>query len=278
MTSTFYVDGHFVPSEEAFVPVSDLAVLRGYGVFDFLRTYHGRPLTLRQNAERLLYSADLIDLNHSYTTDEIVDIVRETLARNEHTESNIRMVLTGGDSRDFFIPVDEPRLLVMVTPSLSNPAEWYEEGVKVITVPHIRNMPLAKTINYTPAIIAIKQAHQRDALEAIYVNEQGIISEGTRSNLFLFQGDTLVTPGEDVLSGITRKMLLVLAQSRYTVDVRDVTLDELLGADEVFFTAASKRVVPVRQVDEQVIGDGRPGVRTQLMMQLFDEATFGVAT
>jgi branched-chain amino acid aminotransferase len=199
----------------------------------------------------------------------LIRVVMETLHRNTFKESNIRIVVTAGSSPDFLTPLGEPRLLVLVTRAPELPAGWYTDGVKIITFFSERNIPGAKSINYVPATIALKQARDKDAIEAVYVDRNGLALEGTTSNLFALFSGTLVTPARGILSGVTRKAVLDLAEKMGPVDLRDLPLAELLTADEVFITGTNKTIVPVVQVDDTVIGDGQPGEYTQNLMNAF---------
>jgi len=261
--SIYYVDGAFVPANQAVIPVDDLAVLRGYGVFDLIRTYDGKPFFLKEHIERLHNSAAEIGLHMPWTTRELIGIVRETLAKNSHRESNIRIVVTGGSSPDFTTPQDNPRLLVLVSPLPKLPAAWYSDGVKIITLVTERFKPGAKSINYIPATVALEKARRKDAIEALYLDRQDYVLEGTTSNIFAFIGKALITPGRDILSGITRQVVLAVAAERFEVQIRDISRQELMQADEVFITGTNKGVVPVIQVDDTVIGRGAPGPLTR---------------
>jgi branched-chain amino acid aminotransferase len=276
--SVFYVNGQFVPSNEAVIPAADLAVLRGFGAFDFLRTYGGRPFRLRDNIARLRRSCEIIELALPYSDQEIYEIVLKTLEANRHLsdEFNIRLVVTGGLSPDNITPTGESTLIVMVTPLQPPPAHWYTDGVKVIIVDIERIFPDSKSTNYIPAIIAQKRAREQGAIEALY-QRQGRILEGTTTNVFAFFGDELVTPAAGILPGITRQTVLELAAPHYPITVRELSVVEFLQADEVFITAANKQVVPVIQADETYFGDGRPGARTQHIMALFHQCTQAVA-
>lgn len=265
----FYVDGQFVPSDEATIPVNDLALLRGYGVFDFLKTYRGKPLFLREHIERLQKSAEQIGLDLPWSRRELTDIIMQTLRKNNLPESNIRMVVTGGDSPDFITPQGKPRLLVLVTPLAEQPKWWYTEGVKIITIDSERNIPAAKSIDYIPATIALKQARRHDAIEAVYVDRSGYVLEGTTSNLFIFTDKRLITPGRAILNGITRHVVLTLAEKTYETEIRDIKSNELYTADEVFITGSNKEIVPVVKVDETIVGNGKPGIHTKVLMDAF---------
>ncbi len=169
----YYMDGKFVPEAEATLPVSDLIILRGYGVFDFLRTYGGRPFHLDAHIRRLRNSAQLIGLSCPWSFQEIKDVVTETMAKNDFPESNVRLMITGGDSADSITPGEKPRLLVMVTALKTFPEEWYETGVKISTTDVTRFIPGSKSIDYIRGILALNKAHLIQAIESIYVDNRG---------------------------------------------------------------------------------------------------------
>lgn len=267
----YYVDGEFVAEDRAAIPVNDLGVLRGYGVFDFMRTYKMRPFFLEDHIRRLETSARLIELAMPRTGLEIMDITMETLARNRGhmAEANIRMVITGGISPDAITPANAARLRVLVTPYQPCPAEWYRDGAAVITTPDERYMPCAKTTHYIPAILALSRAHRQGAMESLYVDRTHRLLEGTTSNVFAFIGDRLVTPGTAILPGITRQVVMALAQEDFDVEVRGIHRDEMRLMDEVFLTSSNKEVVPVVRMDGMTVGDGSPGPRTRRIMERF---------
>lgn len=262
----YYVDGRFVPAEKAVIPVDDLAILRGIGVFDLLRTYDGKPYFLDAHIERLANSARKIDLPLPWSQDEIADVVKATLAKNDIPEANIRIVVTGGSSTDFMTPSGKPRLLVLVSPIPKLPEAWYTDGVKIISWEIERPIPGAKSIDYISASLALKKAAAEGAVEALYTDRNGLALECTTSNIFAFIGGRLVTPGRGILSGVTRKVVLTLAEGLFPIDIRDISRDELIAADEAFITGTSKGLVPVVQVDAGVIGNGRPGENTRRLM------------
>lgn len=275
--SVYYVNGAYVDRDNALLPVTDLAILRGYGVFDYLRTYHGEPVSLEANVARLRQSATLIGLDYPWSDAEIAAIVRETLNHNDHPESSIRIVVTGGSSPDNIMPNGSPSLIVMVDAHKPNPDWWYTQGVKIVTANIARLYPGAKSINYIPAILARKKA-DANAVEVIYTTDTGHVLEGTTSNLFLVMDGKLITPHlERVLPGITRRTIINAASKEFVIEERDIDIDELYAAEEAFITAANKRVVPVSTVDDRTIGDGQPGPVTQRVMALFDTVTYGVA-
>lgn len=269
----YYVDGDYVDEAAAVLPVSDLIILRGYGVFDFLRTYNGYPFHLAAHAQRLRNSAALIGLDCPWSIGELGSIVKTTLEKNAYPESNIRMLITGGDSEDNISPGRHPRLLVMVNPLRPFPGKWYRDGIKIITTRLNRYIPGAKSIDYIRAIMTLRDARAAGAVESVYVSQDDRVLEGTTSNLFIVSGGSVITPSDDILPGITREVLLDLLQPEFRPEVRPISLQELTGADEAFLSSSTKEVVPVVEVDGCSIGDLRPGPVTRRIMEIFREYT-----
>ena len=266
-----YVNGEYLPWDQAMIPVDDLSILRGYAVCDIMRTFQGTPYFLDEHIDRLIMSARKIGITPTWSATDIKAVVTRVLEKNPGLdEANIRILITGGSSPDFFTPSDSPRLIVMATDIPPLPENWYSQGVKVITHYEERAMPEAKKTDYVPAALAQKKAKAVGAVEAIYISADRYALEATTSNLFAFIGETLVTPAEGVLKGITRKAVLALACDRFEVSERAIHLDELFAADEVFITGTNKGVVPVVQIDDTVIGTGRPGKKTLKLKAALD--------
>jgi branched-chain amino acid aminotransferase len=271
----YYINGEFVEDEQALISVNDLSVIRGFGVFDFLRTYNKFPFHLDAHLNRLERSARLLNLQLPESKEDIAKIVTETLTRNNHKESNIRLVVTGGLSNDGITPGDFPKLLVMVTCVKPMPEKWYSDGAKVITSHVERFMPGAKSINYIPAILCQNEARTQQAIEAVYIDKNGYMLEGTTSNFFAFIGDTLITPPcTRVLPGITRQVVLTLADKEYTIVERDLHKDEVRLLDEAFICSSIREIVPIVAIDSIKLGDGKPGARTKNIMSLFRDITY----
>lgn len=272
--NTFYVNGNFVEEDKALIPVTDLSVLRGFGVFDFLRTYNGQPFHLADHLNRLTRSAKLIGLLLPYPVHEIEQLVLETLRRNDHPESHIRLVVTGGQSRDGITPGNSPLMMIMVTEASRYPGELFSKGVRVITSHLDRSIPGAKTIHYISAIMCQAEAHNQDAVEAIYVDRNGFLQEGTTSNFFGFIGNRLITPPAGrVLPGITRQIVLELAGKEFNIVERQIHKDEIRLLDEAFITSSTKEVMPVRAIDSTTLNSGRVGDNTGRIMKLFKDYT-----
>ena len=272
--SVFYINGEFVNADSASVPARDLAILRGFGVFDYLRTYGGVPFQLGAHLRRLRRSADLIELACPWDLEELGEIVLETLRRNCYEEAGIRLVVTGGDSPNGFMPGGDSRLLVMATALQVLPAAVYQRGAAVATVEQYRHMPEAKTINYIPGIMAQRRAQGRvpDALDAIYCVD-GLVVEGTRSNIFIFKDGRWTTPIDGLLPGITRAEVIKLLGRGGQLELRAITLNEFYSADEIVLTSTTKEIVPIVQVDDVRIGAGAPGENSRRLMRRWREMT-----
>ncbi len=277
MANVYWIDGAFVSEAEARLPVNDLALLRGYGCFDFMRTYGGKVIFLHDHIRRLKRSAGRLGIELPYSDEDLAALVEETLRRNPPGEASVRLLVTGGPSPDFITPQGKPRLIILVQPLASYPASWYEEGAGVITVDYERAIPEAKTLDYVRAILALAEARRKGAIEAVYVDSRRRVREGTTSNLFCFLGDRLVTPGEGILQGITRSKVLELARDRHRLEIRDLFREELARAEEVFITSSNRLLVPIVRVDDDRIGSGKPGPRTRALMEAFAAFTRALA-
>ncbi len=271
---TYYIDGEFVEEDRATLSAKDITVLRGFGVFDFLITYNKRPFYLEAHVARLENSAREIGLTLQHTNAQICDIVRQTIEKNtHHDESNIRILYTGGISPDGVTPQGNGKLMVMVTPKYVLPDWWYADGAAVITVDMERFIPESKSTNYLSAVFAQQEAHRVGAIEAIYVDRKNRVLEGTTTNFFGFKGNTLITPPDGMLPGITRSVVLDLIKDKFTLELRHIDRAELGEMDEVFISASNKEIVPVIKINDMVVADGKPGDKTRQVMSLFREYT-----
>lgn len=268
-TAWWFIHGNWVHPHEAMISVNDVAVLRGYSAFESLRTYERKPFHLEEHLTRLFRSAEIIELEIPYTREYIAGKIKEIIERNSYTHASIRILVTGGESEDGVLPSGEPVLAIFSTPLGERDMERFIRGVKLITSHLQRVSPGAKTANYIAAIRSLKEATRQQASDALFVNEQDHVLEATRSNFFVFRGDTLITPREGVLIGITRNVVLDLARERFAIEERPILLDELAEVDEAFITSSSKEITPVVQIDDIVIGSGKPGARTYELEQRF---------
>ncbi len=277
---TYYIDGEYVDEDKAMVSVKDITVLRGYGVFDFMITYNRRPFRLEEHVTRFENSAAGIGLQLNHTHQEICDIVVEAIRSNpHHNESNIRILYTGGISLDSVTPRGNGILMVMVTPRHELPDWWYTDGAAIALVEMERFIPSAKSTAYLNAVYAQQQARKTGAIEAVYVDREQRVLEGTTTNIYGIKGNELITPPDGILPGVTRGVVLELAEGLLDVNLRHIDRKELAQMDEIFISASNKEIVPVIRVDDMTVGDGKPGKVTREIMKRFREHTiaFGSA-
>lgn len=265
------VNGTWVPTSKATLSVFDLAVLRGFGIFDYLRTYGRKPFTLSEHLDRLFRSAEYISLQVPKTKEEITGIILEGIEKNATgKELDIRIVVTGGVGPNSITPGNSS-LLVLFGEATDYPAEYYTKGVKIITETMVRQFPRAKTINYIMAIPALSRAREKHAIEVVYVGEDTTIYEGTTSNFFAVVDGTLVTPKDDVLIGITRTLVLDCAKKLdISVEERRITTTELPSISEAFITASNKEIMPVTTINESSVGDGSVGPVTKRLRSAYE--------
>jgi len=265
----WYLNGEIVKSSEAFVPVTDLGMLRGCGVFDYARTYGKKPFHLDDHIDRFLNSAELLNLPVKKTKDEVRQIVLDLIEKNGIENVAIRIMATGGQSSDLFMPEDKPTMVVMILPIPVIDKNLFETGVKIITTKHKRSYPNIKSCYYQPGIFAHAEADKAGAFDALYTDENNNLLELTTSNFFIVKDKRLITPKEGILTGVTRKVTIQLAKPDYEIEERVVSYAELAGASEAFMTATNKDILPVIQVNDIIIGSGQVGKVTKELITRF---------
>ena len=265
--TVYFVNGSFVKKENASIHVNDIGILRGYAVFDYFKTYFGKPFHIDDHLARLKKSAELIGLSVPYTLPEIKGICSELLRKNSFPESNIRVVVTGGVGSDSKTKGD-PGFIMTCEPRINLDESYYTEGIKIKTVSGKREIPLSKTTNYINAVDYISRFKKDGFSEYLYVFNN-IIFECTSSNVFVIKGNSIYTPEEGVLQGITRKVIFTVAQKVMPVNVRDITIDEVFKADEVFISSTEREIMPVVMIDQTTIGKGTVGEKTNKLLDEF---------
>lgn len=266
-----HLNGRLVALNEAHIQVTDLAILRGYGIFDYFLFQNGHPLFLDDYLDRFLQSARLLHLELNQDKNQLAEQVYALIAANQQPDGAIRLVATGGYAHDGYSPAS-PNFIMLQHPYPSYPETYFSEGVRLLSYPYQREIPRAKSINYLKGISVLAELKAANAIEALYHDGQ-FLRETVRANFFLVTPDhKLVTPKEKILLGITRKMVLQAAESIIEVEEREVAFAEIQNAREAFLSSSTRGVMPVVKVDDQIIGDGRPGPVTQKLMGAFKQA------
>jgi len=254
------LNGQLVAESQLLVSARDIGLLRGYGVFDFLITYHGgRPFHLADHVDRLYRSAATLHIDLPWPRSAVMDWTLSALAANgrQPAEHQIRILATGGVGPDAITAsTDRPTLIVFIDPHRPYPARLYDEGAGVITADYTRHWPAAKSLNYIEGVMRVAEARRREAIEVVYHDGRRVF-EGATSNIFALIDGRLCTPATQILAGITRKVILNNLDLADRVQVVDFAPTALRQATEVFLTASNKEIMPIVRIDDQVVGSGR---------------------
>ena len=265
-----FQNGKYLTKEQIHFSVDDVGILRGYGIFDFFRVVRGVPVFIEDHLDRFENSARICGMEFPYTRDELKVIIHQLIRENKHPLGYIKMILTGGNTADGFLP-GKPNLVILNNPLDNPPEEQYTKGVAIGIHQYQREFPEAKTTNYTMAIKWQKDWAEKGYMDVLYHDGQ-VISEVSRSNLFIVdEKGNLITSDKNVLHGVTRKKIIQLAKDRMPVEIRPVKLEEVLKAKEVFITSTNKKVMPVIQIGDQIIGNGKPGETAKALKKIFLE-------
>ena len=274
-----YLDGKFVDEADAKVSVFDHGLLYGDGVFEGIRLYGGNVFRLDEHLERFEYSARAIMLDLPLSRAELSHAVCETCRVNGLTDGYIRLVATRGVGDLGLAPwlCSKPSYFVIASKISLYPAEHYEKGLAIVTVPTRRVGPGAfpstvKSLNYLNNILAKIEARQAGALEGIMLNDQGYVAEATADNVFIVHKGELLTPSpsQGALKGVTRSTIIDVAKDLgITLREANLTRYDLWCADECFLTGSGAEVIPVVKLDGRTIGPGIPGPVTRKVLSEF---------
>ena len=283
MSLTIYCNGEFVPEAEAKVSIFDHGFLYGDGIFEGIRAYHGRVFRLGQHLTRLYESAKSIHLQIPLSVAEMEEVVLETLRRNGLCDAYIRLIVSRGKGDLGLDPNKCPQAGIYCIADQIKlfPPIMYEQGLEVRTVAVRRNNPDSlnpriKSLNYLNNILAKIEANLAGVPEAVMLNQEGYVAEGTGDNIFIYRNGVLQTPPvyAGILEGITRNAVLESAK-RLGIDAREelFTRHDLYTADECFLTGTAAELIPVVQVDGRIIGTGKPGKIFQQLLAAFRALT-----
>ena len=274
MPNIAFVNGRFMPLAQARVSVEDRGFQFGDGIYELIRTYGGRVFHIEDHLRRLEQSAEALGLSMVYSKSRWKAILEKSHTRSGYPDAKIYIQITRGAApRDHSFPKKvRPSVIVTVRKMKPLSPELREKGASVITVPDLRwGRCDIKSINLLPNIMARQKARSAGAFEALFIRD-GLVLEGAGSNVFAVIQRGIVTPpnGPFILPGITRDLAIGLArEARDPVTEKGITMEELLGAEEVFLTGTTTEILPIVKVDGKTIGDGRPGRTTRRLYQQF---------
>ncbi|HLD29273.1 MAG TPA: branched-chain-amino-acid transaminase [bacterium] len=279
-----WLNGKLLEKEDAKISVFDHGLLYGDGVFEGIRAYKGRVFKLGEHLERLYDSAKAIMLEIPLSVGQFEKAVLETLRGNKLREAYIRAVVTRGTGDLGLDPRKCPRptIFIITDKIVLYPQEFYENGLRIITVSTRRNIPEAvnpgiKSLNYLNNILAKIEANLGGYPEAIMLNKDGFVAECTGDNIFICRDGVLTTPPSSIgaLKGITRDTVMEIARKKLKLEVREelFTRFHLFTSGECFLTGTAAEVIPVTEIDGRKIGSGIPGKNTLRIMKEFRKLT-----
>lgn len=271
-----YLNGKFLPIEQAYIPVLDRGFIFGDGVYEVIPVYSRKPFRLAHHLHRLQYSLNGIRLQNPYTNEQWHDLLEQIIAGNEGEDQYLYLHITRGVAkRDHAFPTGvEPTVFIMSNPLLTPPPELLMTGVPAITASDNRwGRCDIKAISLLPNILLRQLAIDSGAMETVLLRD-GFLTEGAASNIFIVKNNVLLTPPKShlMLPGITYDVVLELAQvNAIPYEVREITEEELRTANEVMLTSSTKEIMPIVSLDGRAIGGGKPGTMFERLNQLYQQ-------
>jgi branched-chain amino acid aminotransferase len=277
-----YVNGKFVPEDQATVSIFDHGFLYGDGVFEGIRAYNRRVFRLKEHVDRLYDSAKAIDLIPPVSKEEMCEIIKETLRQNNLTNAYIRPIITRGTGTMGLDPhrCEKPSIICAAAEWGAMYGDLYEKGLTAVTVCVRRNTPDSlppniKSLNYLNNILGKIEANYKGGDEAIFLDRTGKLAEGSGDNIYLIKDGVLYTPPTiNNLKGITRMVLLeVMEKAGIPYEVCELGLFDVYTADELIVSGTAAELCAIVKVDGRVIGTGTPGPVYQKLLAEFRKAT-----
>ena len=275
-----FVNGDFMPLEEAVVPVEDRGYQFSDGVYEVIRTYNGKSYAVKEHMTRLKRSLRELSITLDVDTYGFPDLIEEGISRGGYTETLVYLQVTRGTARRYHaFPKEkiDPTVVMTFRELKPHPDSFFSEGVSAISTPDLRwGRCDIKTISLLGNVLAKQKAVEADAFEALMMNEQGQVTEGSSSTFFFVRsGELFTTPLHPrVLPSITRGIVIELA-AKLDIPVHEEysRLEEYLRADEVFVAGTGSELVGVVRIDGKTIGGGKPGPVTEKLRTAFFETT-----
>jgi len=282
-----YLDGKFVPKSEAKVSVYDHGFLYGDGVFESIKAYNGRVFKLKEHVDRLYDSAKAIAMDVHLTKDEMIEITLETLRKNNLKDAYIRSIVSRGVGDLGLDPrkCEKPSVIIIAQGWGAMFGSLYEVGITGVSVCVRRNAPDAlspniKSLNYLNNILAKIEANEKGGDEAIFLDQNGFVCEGSGDNIFIVKNDQVLTPYTiGNLKGITRSAVIkLLEEMGYETIEANLGLFDLYTADEIFVTGTLAEIAPLTKLDGRPIGTGKPGHLTKRTSEAFEKLARSTGT
>lgn len=275
------INGTLMDPSEATISVFDRGFLYGDSIYEVTLTYDKKPSFMDEHLDRLEHSANSLMMKLQFSRERIKEEIQKCIDAVDSKRLYIRLIITRGCGAIGLDPnlADEQNFIILCKDLPNYPVEWYENGVDLVVADVRRNPkkaidPSIKSGNYLNNVMAMAQAQQKGAYDAVMLNFHGQVTEATTSNIWLVKNKVLMTPPitSGLLGGITRKALLSIAEEQnMAFEEVNFTVAELKAADEVFLSSSTKELVPVAKIDGSPIGTGKPGEMTKKLHQLYLE-------
>lgn len=270
----YFMDGKFTKKEELTISIDDRGYYFGDGVYEVIKVYNGELYTAQEHFNRLFESASKIKITIPFTEQELIDVARELIKRNNISNGHVYLQVTRGSStRQHNFPTPAvPAIVTAYTVAGERPLKDMEKGVSVKSVEDIRWLRCdIKSLNLLGSVLAKEEAREAGCHEAI-LHRDGIVTEGSSTNMFGVKDGVVHThPVTNlILEGITRKVVLRLCQELEIPVVEEAfMLKEAFDMDEIFYTSTTAEVMPVASIDNCKIGSGKPGLITKKLQHAF---------
>jgi len=278
MKKYVYLNGEFVYENEAKISVFDRGFLFGDGLFETMRAYQGKFFMWESHLSRLYNSAKLLKISIRTNKEVLKKAATKLMELNGLSDAYLRITVSRGkhSGRITFDNKFISTVLIVASELSLYPLEDYRKGIKVVIADVRQNsfspLPMHKSLNYLNCILAKEEARLKGAKEAIFLNSEGLVAEGATSNIFLVKEGRIYTPSksEHILPGITRKVVLnIIKELGIEVKEEGIALDDLFRANEIFITNSIMEVLPIKEIDNHIVGDGKPGDIYRLVIDAY---------
>ncbi len=260
----FSQNGKILPIEQAVVPYSNIEYEYGFGVYETIRISNGLIFFLKDHIERLIESAKIIGLSHQFEISFIENSIFDLVKHNESDTYNLKILLIGASKKE------KASLNILCLSPLFLDKKLYRDGAEMITYNFERAFPHAKTLNMLQSYIAYKKAKESGAYDALLIDKNGFVTEGTRTNFFCIKDKIIYTPFEkDILLGVMRKVTLKVAlKNNYQIVEKNISLGEIKSYDGAFVTSTSSKIIPIKSINGVILNFPEP---LKELMKLLNE-------
>ena len=275
-----YLNGDWMPIEQAKIPVLDRGFIFGDGIYEVIPCYSGHPFRLREHLRRLQSSLDGVRIDNPYSNERWDQLVREIVVKNPGEDQYVYLQVTRGVApRDHAFPKNaKPTVFMMANPLTTPPQSQRDQGVAAVTVADNRWLRCdIKSVSLLANCLLRQAAVDQDAVEAVLLRD-GMLTEGSASNIFVVRNGVIITPPKTnfILPGITYDVVIELAQAkRLPLEIRPVSEAEVRAADELWLTSSTKEVLSISTLDGKPVGHGdkagKPGPMAARMYQLYQD-------